>query len=108
MPELVHIDGKPFMLIPLHEYRHLVSPQNVASSDIPDDVLDQLAIGKDHPVKIIRKYRGLTQSTLAQSAGLSRPYLTEIETGRKSGSIAALQTLARALRVSPEILLRDI
>lgn len=106
--ELVHIDGKPYALIPMHDYRRLMSgavggPQD--QGDLPDHILDQLAGGQVHPVKIIRKYRGLTQMDLAGASGLSRPYLTEIETRKKNGSIAAMQVLAVALNVPVGVLL---
>lgn len=100
MTELVHIDGKPFILVPMHDYRRLVNGQNVAGSNIPDDILDQIAIGNEHPVKIVRKFRGMTQADLAAAAGLSRPYLTEIETGKKEGSVTAFRVLAAALGTS--------
>lgn len=104
MTDLIHIDGKPFVLVPMHEYRKLLNGGNVAASVLPDDILDQIALGQTHPVKIIRKFRGLTQMDLAHAAGLSRPYLTEIETGKKTGSITALQALARVLGVSLDAL----
>lgn len=104
MTDLIHIDGKPFVLVPMHEYRRLISGGNVAASDLPGDILDQIALGQTHPVKILRKFRGMTQLDLAQAAGLSRPYLTEIETGKKPGSIAALQSLARILHVGLDLI----
>lgn len=105
MHDLLHIDGKPFVLVPMHEYRRLTGAPQSAESDIPDSILDLIAAGTHHPVKIIRKYRGLTQSALAQAAKLSRPYLTEIESGKKTGSVAVLQALASALNVNMGILL---
>ncbi len=105
MPDLVHVDGKPFMMVPMHEYRRLVIGDKVSFSDIPENILDLLATRQDHPVKVIRKYRGMTQQYLAGAAGLSRPYLTEIETGKKEGSIAAFRAIATALNVSLDILI---
>ncbi len=99
MPDLIHIDGKPFVLVPMHEYRRLIGPGANNAENLPESVLDRLAAGAEHPVKILRKFRGLTQSELAAAAALSRPYLTEIETGRKAGSIAAMRALAAALAV---------
>ena len=71
---------------------------------LPDDVLQQLSVDPDKAIKIVRKHRGMTQEDLAQATGLSRPYLTEIETGRKDGSIKTLKSLARALNVPLELL----
>lgn len=96
--DLLHIQGQPYVLVPLHDYRAMVSTGG--NQDLPDDVLDALAAKQESPVKIIRKHRGLTQVELAKKSGLSRPYLTEIETGKKDGSIRAIKALAEALDVT--------
>lgn len=96
--DLLHIQGQPYVLVPLHDYRAMVSTGN--NKDLPDDVLDALAARQESPVKIVRKHRGLTQAELAKASGLSRPYLTEIETGKKDGSIRAIKALAEALDVT--------
>ncbi len=101
MPDLLHIDGKPYILMKMEEYRALTG-QNAEA--LPDAVMDAVAGGADHAVKIIRKHRGLTQEELADKAGISRTYLTEIETRRKDGSIRALKALASALNVDLAVL----
>lgn len=97
--DIIHISGKPHVLVPLHDYTAL---RGVAADSLPENVREQLALKKDNPIKILRKYRGLTQGGLAEAAGLSRPYLTEIETGRKDGSIRAIKAIADALGVPME------
>ena len=100
--DIIHISGKPHVLVPVHDYTAL---KNAGSnSNLPQDVLEKLTVGKDSAIKVVRKYRGMTQGDLAEAAGISRPYLTEIETGRKDGSIRALKSIAGALDVSLEIL----
>lgn len=105
MTDLLHIDGKPFVLVPMHEYRRLLNGGKSSPDDLPENILDQIASGQHHPVKILRRFRGLTQKQLAEAAGLSRPYLTEIETGKKPGSLAALRALAAALEINAGMLL---
>ena len=39
--DLLHIQGKPYVLVPLHDYRDMVGGENAAN--LPEDVLDQLA-----------------------------------------------------------------
>ncbi len=103
--DLIHIQGKPYALVPLHEYRMMASQSISAEpSDIPDDVLDRIFARQDHPVKILREYRGYTQQQLANDASLSRPYLTEIETGKKNGSLKALRAISSALNVDASLL----
>ncbi len=100
--DLLHIQGKPYVLVPLHDYRELADTN--ADSHLSDDILDQISAGQEHPIKIIRKYRGMTQSDLARASGISRPYLTEIETGKKDGSLRAMKAIAKALDVNVGIL----
>ncbi|MCC7304989.1 MAG: helix-turn-helix transcriptional regulator [Alphaproteobacteria bacterium] len=100
--DLLHIQGKPYVLVPLHDYRAMTGENN--DSKLPADILDALAARQEHPVKILREHRGLTQAALAKKAGISRPYLTEIETGKKDGSIRAVRALAEVLKVNPGML----
>lgn len=95
--DLLHIQGQPYVLVPLHDYRGLVS--SGSQDDLPEDILNALTAREDSPIKILRKYRGMTQAELAERADISRPYLTEIETGKKDGSIRAMRGLAEALEV---------
>jgi DNA-binding XRE family transcriptional regulator len=53
-----------------------------------------------NPVRAWREARGLTQGQLAEAAGISTPYLSQIEAGKRKGSADVLAALARALRVS--------
>ncbi len=98
--DIIHIAGKPHVLVPLHDYTQMKN--GAANATLPDDVLAKIAVGGQSPIKIIRKHRGMTQDDLASAAGLSRPYLTEIETGRKEGSIRSLKSIAKALNVPLE------
>lgn len=100
--DIIHIAGKPHVLIPIHDFTALKNAGGGAN--LPQEVLEMLALGNDSPIKVLRKYRGMTQGDLANDAGISRPYLTEIETGKKDGSIRALKAIAGALNVSLEVL----
>ena len=57
--DLLHIQGKPYVLIPLHDYRSMSGEQ--PESDLPSDILDRLLAREESPLKIIRKHRGFTQ-----------------------------------------------
>lgn len=54
----------------------------------------------DNPVRVWREYRGLSLRTLATKAGMSPGYVSEIEGGKKPGSIDAYKALAEALDTS--------
>ncbi len=100
--DIIHIAGKPHVLVPVHDFTALKNAGN--DNKLPQGVLEQLTVGTDNAIKVIRKFRGMTQADLASAAGISRPYLTEIETGKKDGSIRALKSIAGALDVSLEVL----
>lgn len=100
--DIIHISGKPHVLVPIHDFTALKNAGT--TTNLPSDVMEKITVGNDHPIKIIRKYRNMTQKDLAESAEISRPYLTEIETGRKDGSIRALKSIAGALDVSLELI----
>ena len=53
----------------------------------------------EHPIRVWRAHRKISLNALAERASVARAYLSEIETGKKPGSVAALQRIARALRV---------
>lgn len=58
-------------------------------------------------LKELRLSKGLTQSQLAEKAGLSQTYYNEIEKGKKQLNQNRLTALARALDVSPSEILVD-
>jgi hypothetical protein len=53
----------------------------------------------EHPLRIWRERRGLTLSALAKRADVQPGYLSEIEAGKKPGSVDAYRRAARALGV---------
>ncbi|MBW8298158.1 MAG: helix-turn-helix transcriptional regulator [Hydrogenophaga sp.] len=65
---------------------------------IPSEVVDRMVDGES-PVRVWRDYRGLSAKDLAAKAGISTAYLSEIETGKKDGSVSALKSIADALKL---------
>ena len=70
----------------------------------PIEVVDQLLAGKN-PISVYRNHRGMTQTALAAAADINAVYLSQIETGRRTGSAKTLAALAKALRVTVDDLL---
>jgi len=71
----------------------------IATADhLPIELVERLSAG-EHPIRVWRAHRGLTREALAAAAGVAPSYLSEIETRRKPGSLAAIVKLAAALRV---------
>ncbi|MDO8321326.1 MAG: helix-turn-helix transcriptional regulator [Phenylobacterium sp.] len=71
---------------------------------IPADMLDRMLAGES-PVKLWRQHRGLTQSALAAMADLSEGYLSQIETGKRDGTVESFKRLAEALGVAVDDLI---
>ena len=106
-------------LSPLAEYealRNLAEEDAVDSAiiqrilDDPDQELVPFELSKrladgEHPVRVWREHRGLKASELAASAGVAASYLSDIEKGKKSGSVNALKRLAAALNVTVDDLI---
>lgn len=67
----------------------------------PAEVANRLMDG-DNPVRVFREYRGMKARELARIVGKSPSYLSEIETGKKPGSVAVLRQIADALGVDLE------
>jgi hypothetical protein len=70
---------------------------------IPHEVVEAIHKGI-HPVQAWRTHRGLTLQQLAKAGQVPVDYLSEIETGKKPGSVAAYKALARALATEIDML----
>ncbi len=58
-------------------------------------------------IRTIRKKKGITIARICEDTGLSQGFLSQVETGRTSPSIATLESIARALGVPlPYLLLQ--
>lgn len=66
---------------------------------LPAAFVDRLIAG-ENPLRVWREHRGLTCSALAEKAGVVQSYISEIETGKKDGSLKTMKKLADALNVS--------
>lgn len=52
-----------------------------------------------HPVKAWREHKGLTLQALADAAGVSKPFVSQIEGGKRAGTMSTMKKLAAALGV---------
>ena len=115
--QLIERDGKPeWAILPYEAYLELLEQaemlEDIRDFDaaksalekgedelIPGEVVFAILDGKN-PIKVWREYRGLTQQQLADAAGISKPYLSQIETGKRTGATEVLSAIAKALDVS--------
>jgi DNA-binding XRE family transcriptional regulator len=71
---------------------------------IPSEVVNAILDG-ENGIKIWREFRGLLQTDLAEKAGISVPYLSQLETNKRKGSLDVLSAIARVLNVSLETII---
>ncbi|NHT78399.1 helix-turn-helix transcriptional regulator [Rhizobiaceae bacterium CRRU44] len=109
------IDGKAFVLVPEDEFEDMIDTIeanrimariNAGEETWPAELVYEL-FETDSRIRTFRKYRGLTVSDLAASAGISQPYLSEIEGGKKTGSVDVLKRIATALNVDLDDLVME-
>ena len=107
--------------IPRAEYLMLLAAaEQVSDLAAYDRAKARIAVGEDEmitsafanrlldgesPLRVYRDLRGLTQAALADLSGANRVQISQIEAGRKSGSVATLHQLAQALAVTVDDLL---
>ena len=65
---------------------------------VPAEVVYALLEG-GNPIRVWREHRGLSQAELAAQAGISASYLSQLESGKRDGTIEVLQSIAVTLGV---------
>ncbi|ATQ42169.1 helix-turn-helix domain-containing protein [Caulobacter mirabilis] len=107
--------GERMVVVPEEEYRALVEAAEDAADLravhafdaamargeeelLPAALVDRLLNGES-PIKVWREHRNLTQAELADRAGISKAYLSQIEGGTRQGGVDILRTLAETLDV---------
>ena len=115
--QIIERDGKPeWAVLPYEEYLQLVEQaemlQDIRDYDeakaaldkgdeelIPSQVVYAILDG-ENPIRVWREYRGMPQHELVEEAGISIPYLSQLERRVRTGSLEVLTANAKALRVS--------
>lgn len=110
--QFIEEDGKrKFAVIPIDLYermldalddREAVRAYDAFKADpqemLPAEMVDRIIDGENR-VKVWREHRGLTQQALADKAGLSKPYVSQIESSKRLPSAKAYRSLADALGI---------
>lgn len=108
--------GDEMVIIPAADYARLVEAaemaEDIAAFDeferklaageeelIPAEFANRLIDG-ENPVRVWREYRGLAVKELAEKAGIAAPYLSQVETGKRDGTVETLRKIAGALGVA--------
>lgn len=114
--QVIERDGIPeWAVVPYAEYQKLVqaaealddiraydeAKERLADGEelIPSDVTFTLLDG-ENPIRVWRNHRKLPLQELGDRAGISKAYLSQKESGKRSGSTDVLMRLANALDLS--------
>jgi mRNA-degrading endonuclease RelE of RelBE toxin-antitoxin system len=110
-------------ILPRKEYEALVAKANEAAEDagtarlvararkeiaagmplIPMAVADRIARG-ENPIRVIREWKDITQLHLSFKTNIGQGHISDMETGRRKGTTAALKKIARVLDVPIDVL----
>lgn len=71
---------------------------------LPAALVDRILAGES-PVRVWREHRGMTAQALAEVCGIAQSYLSQIETGKRDGTLETMAKLAGALGVLVDDLL---
>mgnify|MGYP003618248024 FL=1 len=114
--QLILKEGQPeYAVLPYDTYLRLVEDaemladirdydaamQAIAEGEelIPAEVVYAILDGAN-PIRVWREHRGLSQSELAATAGISPSYLSQLESGKRDGTLEVLSAIASALNVT--------
>jgi ribosome-binding protein aMBF1 (putative translation factor) len=86
-----------------------VAKKSIARNEeiLSEAELDELLAART-PLAFRRRKRGFTQTELAKAAEISQGFLSEIESGLKTGDVTVLQRIAVALEISLLELVPDL
>jgi ribosome-binding protein aMBF1 (putative translation factor) len=111
LQKIITPGGDTLVVMPLEEYEALLDAADVADANrvlaeiaagrqewVPSEIVDRLLDGENR-IRVWREHRGLSATDLATRAEISAGYLSELETGKKTGTVDTLRKLANALKL---------
>lgn len=106
--------GARIAVLPLEDYESLVeAAEDAADVRAYDEIKAKIVSGErefipaefvnrmidgENKIKVWRDFRGMAARALAEAAGISAPYLSQIESGARDGSSDAMKKIGEALK----------
>ena len=113
--QIIEKDGRPeYAVLPIDDYHRMIATledardraaidrvlrEDEAGETVPGEVVHAILDGAQ-PLRAWRQHRRLTLDGLARQVGVSKGYLSQIENGRKSGTLDLVRRLAAVLDVT--------
>lgn len=111
---IIERDGKPeYAVLEYPEYERLVAAAEDSADlvalarldaddseeDLPDEMVARLLAG-DNPIRVWREHREMTGQQLADAVDIQQSYISQIETGKREGTVDVLRRIAAALGIT--------
>ena len=87
------------MLADIHDYDEAIRRIAAGEELIPAEVVYALLDGANS-IRVWREHRGVSQAQLASMAGISASYLSQLESGKRDGTMEVLSAVSAALDVT--------
>ena len=98
--QVIKEGGKPaFAVVPYDQFKAFIDKEDEAT--VPHDVARTVAVGGKSMLKAWREYLELSQSELAEKAGMTQPAIAQLENADSDMREATLKKLASALGIDP-------
>ena len=113
--QIIKKDGYPqYVVLPIENYREIISLlddtedctaidraliEDKAGETVPSETVNAILNGVP-PLRAWRQCRGFTLESLAERVGVSKGYLSQIENGRKPGTLGILRRISIVLSVT--------
>jgi len=111
LQKIVTPNGETLVVMSEAEYEALLDEADIAHANwtlaeieagrqewVPGEIVDRLLDGENR-IRVWRDHRGLSATELAAKAEISAAYLSELETGKKTGTVETLRKLANVLKL---------
>lgn len=109
-------DGESLVTMTTEEYQDLIDARDaaIAMREIANGAMPTVAeadvdayLAAPTALAFWRKHRGMTQVELSQLAGISQPYLAQLENGQREATMPVYARLAKLLRVRIDDLIAE-
>jgi DNA-binding XRE family transcriptional regulator len=115
--QIIEVDGKPaFAVVPYDDWLKIqklmedvadqaavVAFAESQDEPLPAEITEALLAG-ENPARVFRHHRKMTLRNVSDAVGVTVPYLSQIETGKRRPSLLVARRLARALHVPVDML----
>jgi hypothetical protein len=70
---------------------------------VPKEIVDRIIAG-ENALRVLREWRGKTQLDISYKTNIGQGYISDLESGRRKGTTAALKKIADVLKVPLDLI----